>query len=108
MRKFYTDDQRLNIFTRVAIAQKQRKSWAEAHEVAKEAGFRGKLPALKVYISRVRKVNRKTVREVDKKVRVENKKFNPAGELENAVEWLVQERVRAAIEKAIEALKSAM
>ena len=48
--QFYTDDQRFAIFTRVTAARKEGKSWAEAHKEAKDAGFRGKLPALQVYI----------------------------------------------------------
>lgn len=106
--QFYTQDERSMIFVSTVECRRNGLSWSEAHTIAKKAGFRGGVPALQVFISNQRKKNKKAVREADKKVRESMKVITPAGQIEAAVEQIVNERVKAAIEKAIETLKSSL
>jgi hypothetical protein len=78
--------------------------WAEAHAIAKEAGFRGALQALMVYVSKAKKKVRKA-RVAPAAVAAEPTSANH--DLAAAIDRLVQDRVRAALEKAIEALRQA-
>jgi hypothetical protein len=111
-RQFYTDDERMAIFTSVVDARRAKKKWAEAHVTAKKAGFKGGVAALQVFIGNQRKKNKKATREVDKKVQTSMKaarhSTSPAGQLEAAVERIVKERVGAVIQKAIESLQNAL
>jgi uncharacterized protein (DUF58 family) len=79
--------------------------WAEAHAIAKEAGFHGAIQALTVYVSKAKKTARKS-RVAPAAVAVEPTSANH--DLAAAIDRLVQNRVREELEKAIEALKSSM
>ena len=104
----YTDNERTMIFVSVVASRRKKLSWTEAHSIAKKAGFRGGVSALQVFINNQRMKNEKAVREVNKKVRASMEPASPAGQIEAAVEKLVQNRVNVAIEKAIETLKGAL
>ena len=104
-RQFYSEEERNTILARVTTARKQGMKWADAHAIAKEAGFRGALQALMVYVSKAKKKARKA-RVVPAAVAVEP--TSATHDLGAAIDRLVQDRVRAALEKAIGVLKSAM
>jgi hypothetical protein len=97
-RQFYSDAQRNSILTVVTAARKGRRKWAEVHKLAQDSGFLGGLPALKIFVSRAKKNGRK--QHLVRAVGV----TNTHAELEKAIDRLVQERVREALEKAMEVL----
>jgi DNA-binding MurR/RpiR family transcriptional regulator len=105
-RQFYTAEQRTAILDAVATARKSKQPWSAAHELAQKQGFRGGLPALQVYVSRSKKTARKTgavhIPTAPKAV------TGSVSELGREIDRLVQQKVNAALEQAIEALKAAM
>ena len=105
-RQFYSEAERNSILSRVTTARKQGVKWVEAHAIAKKAGFHGGLQALMFYVSKSKKKSRQA-RPAPATVAVE-----PAAgvnhELGAAIDRLVQDRVRAAVERAIDVLKSAL
>ena len=105
-RLFYSDQERDSILSSVAKARKGRKKWNEVHAIAASNGFRGGLPALRIFVnkSRIRALKLPNAKVASAPVG----KKKPQGELEDVIDRVVQERVRAALEKAIEALRSAM
>ena len=94
--------------------------------MAQNCGFRGELAALMIFVRNAKKKARKATRALPvavkakkkgRKARAASAPVKPAvaaaapsaqGELENAIDRLVRGRVRAALEKAIEALKGTM
>ena len=116
-RQFYSLEERFRIRTNTMAARKHGMKWKEAHEIAKEAGYRGGLPALKIFMKRAKPLNparnapTPTIKP-HKQQKLKRAKAvettSPHGDLVSAIDRLVQERVRAALDKAIDALKNAV
>ena len=118
-RQFYSLEERFRIRTNTMAARKHGMKWKQAHEIAKEAGYRGGLPALKIFIKKAKPLNParnaltptptikpRKPRKIKRVKAVET--TNPRGDLESAIDRMVHERVHAALEMAIDVLKSAM
>ena len=54
-RQFYSEIERLKILNIVTNARKGGHKWSDIHQFAQRSGFRGGLPALKVYFSKAMK-----------------------------------------------------
>ena len=101
-RNIYDEATRTAIVNAVFETRKAGKKWPEALQAAKAAGYRGGLIALTGFVTRAGKVVKKRGRPA--------KKVQVAGGLEpvqEIIERLVKERVRAALDRAIEELEKA-
>ena len=54
-RQFYSEIERLKILNIVTNARKGGHKWSDIHQFAQRSGFRGGLPALKVYVGKAMK-----------------------------------------------------
>ena len=94
--RLYDEATKTAIVSAALEARKAGKKWAEALQAAKEAGYRGKLISLVGFVKSPGQVGRKPGRPA--------KKAQAEGGLESiqeVIERLVKERVRAALDKAI-------
>jgi hypothetical protein len=91
----------------LAAAQEARdagKSWAQAHEVAKKAGYTGSKPGLVQQFLAAKKKG--AVTKAKHTGRALTAPVSGLESIQRLVDKLVAERVNAAIEKAIDALKA--
>jgi hypothetical protein len=111
-RNFYDEKTRTAIVGAVGAARKEGKKWAEAHAVAKGAGFRGGVPALQIFVRKsggvkIRRRRRTKMAPATATVQ-QAPAVPPQNDIEAAIERIVQERVRIAIQRAVDVLKSAL
>ena len=101
-RNFYDEATRSAIVNAAIGARKSGKKWPEALKAAKRAGYRGGLIALTGFVTRAGKTARKPGRPARKAQAVGG--LEPIQEI---IERLVKERVRAALDRAITELERA-
>jgi len=99
-RHFYDEATRATIVSAALGARKTGKKWPEALQAAKAAGYRGGLIALTGFVTRAGKMARKPGRPAGQGARG----LEPIQEI---IERLVKERVRAALDRAIGELRKA-
>ncbi len=100
-RQFYTLEERFRIRTRTIAARKYGMKWKQAHEIAKEAGFRGGIPALMIFLKKAKPFNPGRNKPTPVKIKRQPEK----SEIEAVVDRIVKNRVNAALGKAIEVLR---
>ena len=112
-REFYTPKTKAAILTAVKDARAAKKSWAQAHTAAKAAGYKGGLPAI-IKLTRLaggtglRRARRGPGRPPKNAARRGRPVTKTAdlGSIDAALERIVEQRVREALDRAIAVLKS--
>ena len=92
-------------------ARKAGKTWPQALEAARAAGFRAKVPRLIRFVQSASKAAKKAVRKAARKARAPRTAAPARGSglkvLESTLGKIVEDRVRTALDKAIAALQRA-
>jgi hypothetical protein len=108
-RQFYSAEERSSILSVVAAGRKAGQKWAEVHKQAQASDFRGGLQALMVFASKAKQKARKArASSVPVAVIAPAAKPSAFDDIHREIDRIVQERVRAALETAVEVLKKAM
>jgi hypothetical protein len=100
------------IFVSTIESRRNVLSWVEAHTIAKKqasvAASRRSKSSSAISGRRTRRLSGPVDKKVRASVKTVKESMDPAHQIVSSIDRLVQDRVRVAIEKAIEALKNAM